>query len=215
MHIVSASDDCTARIWGIATGECEAELKGHSLRLMSAVFSPDGMHVVSASDDCTARIWNTATGECETELKGHLKRVRYAVFSPDGMYIVSASDDHTVRIWNMATGNCEAELKGHSDWVRSAVFSSDVPVFPSIPDNVFTHSYFDRKDDVSSKPSFLEIYTDTVFHTVNLHKIWIPPPFRKPSSISCHSSKICLGYTSGELLLLETIILFVTHTSSI
>ncbi|KAF8804813.1 hypothetical protein BYT27DRAFT_7258844 [Phlegmacium glaucopus] len=40
------------------TGECEAELKGHSGWINSAIFSPDGMHIVSASDDLIAQTWN-------------------------------------------------------------------------------------------------------------------------------------------------------------
>ena len=56
MHIVSASQENTARIWNVATGECKAELKGHSGYVKSAVFSPDGMHIVSASWDNTAQI---------------------------------------------------------------------------------------------------------------------------------------------------------------
>ena len=122
---MSASWDHTARIWNTATGDCQAELKGHSRKVNSAVFSPDGGHVLSASDDCTARIWNTATGECQAELKGHSQLVNSAVFSPDGRHIVSASDDNTVRIWDTATGDCQAELKGHSNSVNSAVFSPD------------------------------------------------------------------------------------------
>ena len=56
MYILSASEDNVIRIWDVATGECEAELKGHSDRINSAVFSPDGVHIVSASSDKTARI---------------------------------------------------------------------------------------------------------------------------------------------------------------
>ena len=108
-HIVSASGDQTARIWNIATGECEAEPTGHSDLVLSAVFSPDSRHIVSASSDDTARIWNTATGECEAELKGHSDWVNSAVFSPDGRHIVSASHDQTARIWNTATGECDVE----------------------------------------------------------------------------------------------------------
>ena len=53
IHIVSASDDYTARIWNTVTGECEVELQGHSDYLNSALFSSDGMHVVTASNDGT------------------------------------------------------------------------------------------------------------------------------------------------------------------
>ena len=93
--IVSASSDTTAKIWNTATGECEAELKGHSDCVISAVFSPDGIHIVTASFDHSARIWNTATGVCEVELQGHSDCLKFAVFSSDGTHIVTASLDKT------------------------------------------------------------------------------------------------------------------------
>ena len=125
MHVVTASDDRTAKIWNTATGECETELEGHSMPVMSAVFSPDGKDILTASYDETARIWNTSTGVCKMELEGHLDKVCSAVFSPDGMHIVTASKDDTARIWNTASGLCEAELQGHLDCVGSAIFSPD------------------------------------------------------------------------------------------
>ena len=42
MHIVSASDDHTIRIWNTATGKCEVELKGHRSWVNSAIFSANG-----------------------------------------------------------------------------------------------------------------------------------------------------------------------------
>ena len=95
MHVVTASDDQTAKIWNAATGECEAELKGHSECIGSAVFSPDGIYILTASDDQTAQIWNTSTGVCNMKLEGHSGFVNSAVFSPDGIHIVTASSDHT------------------------------------------------------------------------------------------------------------------------
>ncbi|KAF8800338.1 WD40 repeat-like protein [Phlegmacium glaucopus] len=196
MHIVSASDDRTTRIWNAATWECEVELKGCS----ALDFSPDGMHIVSASDDCTAQIWNTVTEECEAELKGHSAPVISVVFSPDGMHIVSASDDYTACIWNATTGECEAVWRGHT---YSPSLSDQVPIVTPIPDGVFAHRNSKDIFHVTLQPSFLDIYNDTIFHTINLHKIWIPPLFHKPSSISHCLSKICLGYESGEILVLE------------
>ena len=47
------------------------ELKGHTDRVKSVVFSPDGRRLASASDDHTARVWYAVTGVSLRELKGH------------------------------------------------------------------------------------------------------------------------------------------------
>ncbi|KAF8812185.1 WD40 repeat-like protein [Phlegmacium glaucopus] len=201
MHIVSASHDHTAWIWNTATGECESELKGHSGRVYSAVFSPDGMHIVSASNDTTAWIWNTGTGECEAELKGHSNSVKSAIFSPNGIHVVSASFDDTVRIWNTATGECEAVLNVNM-FLPSMSDNSQLPGLSSIPDGIFIHHYADGQLFPSLQLSFLDIYQDMIFHTMK-YKIWIPSTFCKPTSVSYHLSKICLGYGTGEVLVLE------------
>ncbi|KAF8805329.1 hypothetical protein BYT27DRAFT_7193065 [Phlegmacium glaucopus] len=156
------------------------------------------MHIVSASYDHTARIWNTATGECEAELKGY-SSFNSAIFSPDGMHIVSVCSDHSVWIWNVATRACEV---GYTP-VPSSSDNTQFNVVSPLPDGVFT--WRDSHGDIylSSQPSFLAISENTIFHTKNLQRIVIPPPFCKPSIISRHLSKICLGYSSGEVLVLE------------
>ena len=191
------SYDQTARIWNTVTGECEAELKGHSSYINSAVFSPDGRHVVSASDDQTARIWNTATGECEAELKGHSSYVNSAVFSSDCRHIVSASFDQTARIWNTATGECEAELIEH-------IFFNNPQ---SLPDGIFASHESNGPISLSLQPSFLNMHQNIITHTKTLQNIWVPPTFCNPVEISHHLSKICLAYGSGDVLLLEVCII--------
>ena len=215
MHIVSASFDKTARIWNTTTGECEAELKGHSHWIKSAVFSPDGMHIVSASDDKTVRIWNTTTRECEAELKGHSDYVNSAVFSPDGIHIIFACQNNTVQIWNMATEEYEEEMSAlptHTS-LLSLSDNSTSPTASSIPIGVFIHHDHNSQIQVSLESSFLDVYKDIIFHTKNLHKIWIPPPFCKPSPIGYHLSKICLGYRSGQVLLLEVCMVLILYST--
>ncbi len=121
--IVTASDDKTARIWDVSTGQCLHTLEGHTNWVWSAAFSPDGKKIVTASEDNTAKIWDASTGQCLHILEDHTCGVRSAAFSPDGKKIVTASEDNTVRIWDAITGEYLHALEGHTQRVLSAAFS--------------------------------------------------------------------------------------------
>jgi WD40 repeat protein len=97
--VVTASDDKTARLWDVASGQVLRELQGHQDWVVYAAFSPDSKLVVTASDDKTARLWDVASRQALWELQGHQNWVRHAAFSPDGKLVVTASVDGTARLW--------------------------------------------------------------------------------------------------------------------
>jgi WD40 repeat protein len=101
--IATASEDRTARIWEIASGDQLRELSGHSSEVNAVAFSPDGSLIATASEDHTARIWHALKGTL-TVLRGHTSGVTDVAFSPDGSLIATASSDTTVRIWRTTTG---------------------------------------------------------------------------------------------------------------
>jgi WD40 repeat protein len=52
------------RIWDAQTGKAIATLQGHTHRILSVAFSPNGKRIVSGSGgfDQTLRIWDVETG---------------------------------------------------------------------------------------------------------------------------------------------------------
>ncbi|MBN3869631.1 NB-ARC domain-containing protein [Nostoc sp. JL33] len=62
--LASAGDDNTLKIWDVNTTKCLKTLQGHTKRIWSVVFSPNGRFLASGGEDETVRIWNPDTGEC-------------------------------------------------------------------------------------------------------------------------------------------------------
>ena len=61
-RIVTASNDRTASVWDIASGEMTTTLK-HDLEVNSAAFDPSGSVVVTASQDQSAKLWDPESAQ--------------------------------------------------------------------------------------------------------------------------------------------------------
>jgi WD40 repeat protein len=55
--LISASEDCTIRIWDVATGAAQV-LVGHEDLFTLVGLSSDEMKLASVSTDCRVKIWN-------------------------------------------------------------------------------------------------------------------------------------------------------------
>ncbi len=62
----TGSDDGTARVWDLATGQTISTLEGHTGSVLAVAWSPDGQQVLTGSCDGTARVWDLATGQTMT-----------------------------------------------------------------------------------------------------------------------------------------------------
>jgi WD40 repeat protein len=102
--ILTSSDDGSARLWSVESGQQIQEFKGHSKKLCSASFSNDGMKVLTCSEVTpvhprTTRVWSCDSGELLLDAdkttaestSHHLSQRPWgceSVFSPDGLHVV-------------------------------------------------------------------------------------------------------------------------------
>ncbi|QEL20456.1 WD40 repeat domain-containing serine/threonine-protein kinase [Limnoglobus roseus] len=109
--------DGAARVYDAATGKELVALAGHTERVNTVAFSPDGRRVVTTSDDKTARVWDAATGKellklTRTKPFGRANGgapvteaefMRDAAFSPDGATVLTLAAN-ALTLWAADTG---------------------------------------------------------------------------------------------------------------
>jgi hypothetical protein len=93
---VQVECDSVVFIWNILKNKCYRKLIGHTGRLTSLNFSPDGQFIVTTSEDATLRVWDFKNG---IELYQKNLSVNYAHFSRDSKRII-ASSYWEVFIWD-------------------------------------------------------------------------------------------------------------------
>jgi eukaryotic-like serine/threonine-protein kinase len=121
---------------GSATqGSILVKYYGHSDRVRSVAWSPDGVQIVSAGNDKTAQVWEALTGDHLFTYTGHSDRVNAVAWSPDGKLIASASSDSTVQVWEADTGIYLFTCRGHSDQVNAVAWSPDGKLIASAGDD--------------------------------------------------------------------------------
>ena len=69
--MASGSADRTIGVWRVSSGERIKTLTGHSGRVISVVFSPNGEYLASGSVDRTIGVWRVSNGERIKTLTGH------------------------------------------------------------------------------------------------------------------------------------------------
>ncbi|MFL5804092.1 MAG: WD40 repeat domain-containing protein [Roseiflexaceae bacterium] len=128
-HILTASQDGSARIWDATTGKLQATLcchdQGDPDMPVIARWSPNGQLVLTVHSDQTARVWDAATGKQMLALSGHTGVVVQAEWGPDGRRILTSSQDGTARIWDAASGRQTLALTPPDDPIGAAAWSPD------------------------------------------------------------------------------------------
>jgi WD40 repeat protein len=122
---VSASRDCTLRVWDIESERELHVLRGHSGEVKAVAVTQNGQRAISASKDRTLRVWDLEGGDELQVLHGHSGEVNAVAVTLDGRRAISASDDRTLRVWDLESGDELQVLHGHSGEVRVVAVTGD------------------------------------------------------------------------------------------
>ena len=101
----------------------EHRLTGHTTRVRSVVFSPDGSRLASSGYDGIIRLWDVDTG-IETYRLPVTTDIKMA-FSPDGSRLASSGYDGIIRLWDVDTGKETRRLTEHTSNFTAMAFSPD------------------------------------------------------------------------------------------
>ena len=146
--LVTVSDDETAKVWSMETGELLGTFHGHHDEIRSLAISPDGSKAVTGDWDLTAIVWDlnavaagSGSGGGSADDPPHLviledrydyedgwggeEVVRDIAITPDGSKILTANFDATVKVWSMATGELLGKFYGHDHNVISVAITRD------------------------------------------------------------------------------------------
>jgi WD40 repeat protein len=100
-RLVTTSDDNTAMIWDLKTGDLLTQPLKHHANVLFAVFSPNGRLVVTAGEDNCARVWDPTTGEPLTPPLRFTGVVHDAEFAADSSQVSVTNTEGTKWTWDL------------------------------------------------------------------------------------------------------------------
>jgi WD40 repeat protein len=123
-HLVTASEDGSARIWDAASGALNHDLK-HGAWVRQARYSPNGKHLITCATDGIIRTWDAESGSELNRYNGHASPVIGVAFNRSGSHLASVSEDSRVRLWKCETDGPLWTTPRQPTSLNDACFSPD------------------------------------------------------------------------------------------
>ncbi|XP_034615847.1 WD repeat-containing protein 86 isoform X4 [Trachemys scripta elegans] len=112
-HLLTGSEDGTARLWSTADSQCHGHFQGHESYITFCHLENEVAFTCSA--DHTIRKWDVMTGQCLAIYRGHTSIVNRILVAKD--YLFSGSYDRTARCWSVDKEKQIQEFRGHRNCV--------------------------------------------------------------------------------------------------
>jgi WD40 repeat protein len=122
---LALTDERTARVWDLATGEAVTPPLQHDSRVLLAAFADGGSRVATVAGDGATRVWSIPDGRLVGSPFRQRGGMRCVSFSADGRRLITAGDDNTARVWDADSGTALAPPLRHNGSVHGAVFHPD------------------------------------------------------------------------------------------
>lgn len=97
-------------------------LRGHSHRVLSIDFHPNGNMLASSSLDQTVRLWDVMSGETRAVLHEHEQPVWSISFSVDGKILASGDATGLIYLWDSQRAELQRVLNGHVAMIHALTF---------------------------------------------------------------------------------------------
>jgi serine/threonine protein kinase len=124
-RLVTVSQDKTARVWDVPTGQVLKTLTGATDAIRGLAVLPDNRRAVTAGWGGSVRLWDLDEGVEIRRYVGHKGQVWWAACDADGKRLLTTGEDRTIRLWDIESGAELKKLTGHLDIVTAAVFLPD------------------------------------------------------------------------------------------
>ncbi|BBO59254.1 NACHT domain-containing protein [Mycoavidus sp. B2-EB] len=108
------------RLWDMRSGQLSRTLSGHSDKIYSVMYSPDGVRLASGSKDQTVRLWNVETGATLYTLC-HTEPVDKVIYLPRGQQIAFCTEGG-VWLWDVETAVARYALN-HTKPIYEVIYS--------------------------------------------------------------------------------------------
>jgi len=102
-RLLTTSDDKTAKVWDVGTGNWLITLNGHTDIVSKGIYSPYGAWLITSGYDQTIRFWDSQTGELIKVLSEHTGPVNKLAFSPNGQILASSGINERLIFWDGLT----------------------------------------------------------------------------------------------------------------